>query len=153
MPCFKRDDGSVVEVDFDYALSNQFGSFLELPDGTLARRVYEPEPPKVKEGAASSVEKPIVSDALGFTAHQLQEMEQHRVEQGFSGVEFKRDPHEPTFYQVHIANKAEWARYMKSRGFSDHNSTLGSGAQLSPELLQRAVDKVMEQYGEGAIEL
>jgi hypothetical protein len=148
MPCFRRDDGTTEEVDFTYALENQFGGMIQLPDGTLAKRVYEPEPPKEREGTASTVEKPIVSDALGFTAHQIDEMEQHRVEHGFTGVEFKRDPHEPTFYQVHISNKSEWQRYMKSRGFADHNSTLGSGAQLSPELFQKSVDKVMEKYGE-----
>lgn len=90
--------------------------------------------------------KPIVSDALGFGAHQLAEMEADRKMNGFSSVEFKPDPHVPEFIQVHCESRRDFDRYTKHRGYVQ-KSGMG-GVRLTQAQLDRAaamVSRVIEE--------
>ena len=88
---------------------------------------------RVERGSA-----PIVSDTLGFPQHQLEDFESDRKSHGFGGVEFKRDPTEPTFFQVHCDSPQTWHRYMRHRGFDDRNSSNGSRAMMPPGFIEAA---------------
>ena len=147
--------GEVLLVDFETMMNAKDG-FLVLPDGRTAKRVSRPS--SMQKTAASSdnhsispkVGPKIVSDALGFTDNQLTEMEHDRVSHGFSGVEFRPDPTEPRFYQVHCSSERAKAEYMKHRGFGDFNSSNGSGAMIDPGQLESAKRMVLERFGESA---
>lgn len=125
---FKTDDGEIHLVSFDEMMNAKDG-IIELPDGTLARRVHDNEPPKQSKRIEERPE--IVSDALGFPQQQLADMQQHLRTSGCRGIEFQRDPTVPEFIQVKAGSHREFQRYMKSRGFFDKNSRNGSGAMLT----------------------
>jgi hypothetical protein len=136
MPKFRKDDGEIIEVDFLYAIHHQTGSLLELPDGTTVRRVYEVDPPIGKPPDPAS--RPVVSDTLGFTEHQLPQMQEHLARSGIRGVEFTRDPMFDKFIQVRCdSERVKW-QYANARGMYDQNSRNGSGAMLSEKMLEEA---------------
>jgi len=151
---FRREDtGAVVTVDFATMMAQRDG-FVTLPDGVSARRCIalelaremqdHPLPDAAPSGKASTVERPIVSDSLGFTAHQLADFQADKELHKFTGVEFKPDPHEPTFYQVHFKGRDEWRRYCQHRGMTDGNGSLGSAALLTPGQFERARQRALE---------
>ncbi len=135
----REDDGQVVEVDFATMMGQDAAGYITLPDGTPARRCLHLEterdgrPPR-KE--SPYLEKPIVSDALGFCEEQLADFEEDRRANGFRGVEFVRDPLVPQFFQVKCKSRAEHDRYVKHRGMV--NRSYNGGVQLSQEDLDRA---------------
>jgi hypothetical protein len=133
----REDTGEVIEVPFAVMIDQKDG-YITLEDGVLARRCLHLErdgqPEKTKVDATT--DRPIVSDALGFTEHQFEEFEQDRVKNGFSGVEFIRDPRVPEFFQVKCASRAEHERYVKHRGYV--NKTGIGGVRLTQEDLDRA---------------
>lgn len=135
---FSTDSGELVEVDFETMMGQQNG-FITLPDGTKAKRVNTPIG-KPKRELPQSV--PVVSDNLGFCDYQLPQFEEHLKRTGIKGVEFKRDPGFPGFIQVHADSEARKMEYARSRGLDDMNSKNGSGAALSPELLERTIELV-----------
>lgn len=150
---FRVDDGQpgageIVEVDFETMMNAEFG-FLTLPDGRSARRINRPSEKKSTK-KEKGVGPPIVSDAMGFTDNQLAQMETDRKANGFHGVEFRPDPMEPRFMQVHCSSERVKAAYMKHRGFTDQNSRNGSGAMLSPGLFEAARRRVIEEYGDAS---
>lgn len=130
-----EDTGEVVEVDFATMMQQDTAGFLQIK-GRVAKRINRPSvKASVKE--PSAVDQPMVSDALGFTVHQLEDFETDRMANGFRSVEFKPDPLTPGFLQVHFHNRAERDRYIKHRGMADHNSRNGSRAMLSKSLLAK----------------
>jgi hypothetical protein len=146
----REDNGCLVEVDFATMMEQKCG-FITLPDGVEARRCVHLEierDGRQKAAPVREIEKPIVSDALGFPQHQLAEFEQDRAKHGFGGVEFTPDPRVPEFYQVRISGKREYQRYLKHRQMHDRNSRNGGGQALSPELLERAAAIVKREKGE-----
>lgn len=141
---FRREDnGEVVEVDFAYMMEHQdVGGFITLPDGTQAKRINRPtEKPETK---ADGADRPVVSDALGFCEYQLGDFETDRKMNGIKGIEFRRDPSFPQFFQAVGSQKAMEA-YSKHRGFEDKNPT--SGAALSPQMLEKAKEMVLRTGG------
>ena len=141
---FRRDDGVIIWVDFELMMS-KVGGKITLPDGMTATEVRKPAKVSAKVGTAQETLKPIVSDSLGFTAHQLAEFEADRVANGFTGVEFKPDPRVPEFYQAHFSGRDEWRRYAEHRGLFEKNGGLGSAAALSPEILRRAMERARDE--------
>lgn len=146
-PFRREDNGATLYVTFQEMMTKDAAGFITLQDGVVAREIREEAQAVQREGAASSVGKPIISDALGFTEHQFPEMEAARQAAKFSGVEFVRDPHVPTFFQVKCAGPDEHRRYMEFRGMYDKNSRNGGGAGLSQEQMDKAAAIVIERYG------
>lgn len=148
---FRREDnGKVVLVDFETMMGAENG-FLRLEDGVMARRVSEGScriSSSASEKRKSANPPKVISDALGFTHHQLTEMREHLARAPVPGIEFHPDPHVPQFYQVHCSSEKAKREYMAKRGFNDRNSRNGGGAEISPELLAGAVDMVMREWGE-----
>lgn len=123
----REDDGAVIEVDFETMMAMDAAGYITLKDGAQAKRDHTGEPRRfsdtVSDGRESGTKPIPPSDAMGFTAHQLAEFEADRKMNGFGGVEFVPDPHEPTFYQVKCSDRRTWERYVRHRGFVDKNST------------------------------
>lgn len=142
---FRRlDNDELVEVDFATMMTQQHG-FITLPDGVEARRVY-PEAEPERAGAASTVEKPIVSDALGFPIQCLEEYETDRKAHGLK-AEYVQDPSCEWFVQVKFDNERDKQRYMKHHGYHDYNSKNGSRAMLTQHDLDNARRLIEERYG------
>ena len=147
---YRRDDnGEVVDVGFAQMLDQKDG-FIILPDGSSARRCVHLEIERDRKFAVpvdserrDKVSSAIVSDALGFTAAQYADFEADRVKNKFSGVEFKKDPTCPWFYQAHFSSWAARDAYMKHRQLRDNNSKNGSGATLTREQLEAAAEMLM----------
>lgn len=132
---FRREDnGEVVSVDFMTMMEASNG-MLEVEPGIFAKRINRPSSRKT---AGERGRTEIVSDALGFTEKQFDEMEAHRQRHGFTDIEFRRDPDVPQFFQVCCGSEKAKRRYMKSREFSDRNSRNGGGQPLSPKDLEDA---------------
>lgn len=143
---FRREDnGQLIEVNFETMMQKVAG-VITLPDGATAREVRTGWRKAAKAIDIHKPEKTIVSDALGFGQHQLDAFEEDRKRNGFTGVEFRRDPQVPEFFQVHISGRKEHARYVRHRGFTDKNGGNGSGAMLSEDQMQRARAAALEQY-------
>jgi len=121
----REDNGEVVEVGFEKMMEQDAAGFIKLDDGVSARRVQD-LPKKDKKRRKKAVPEIPVSDALGFTSHQLAEFEYDRKRNGFSGVEFTPDPSCPEFYQVRFSSLKERDRYIRHRGMVDRNKTKGS---------------------------
>jgi hypothetical protein len=105
------------------------------------KRVFRYENGKIVEVTPSGtheLNKPIVSDSMGFIEEQFEDFEKDRVAHGFVGVEFKRDPDVPQFYQVHISSEAEKARYLKHRGMTDRNGLNGGRGAVGEEAMRKA---------------
>ena len=135
---FKREDtGEVIEVSWAVMMEQVCG-FITLPDGTQARRCYylEGYSAPSKERVKKPRTKKIVSDAVGFPQNQLDAFETDRVANGFSGVEFRRDPLTPEFYQAHFSSRQEFDKYIRHRGMSNHSSI--GGVRLSQRDLDAA---------------
>ncbi len=88
--------------------------------------------------------RPIVSDALGFGKHQLQDFERDRKENGFVGVSFREDKDVPGFYQVECSSRGVWDRYVRHRGNVDKNRT--SGAAVSSQGILNAQEKMLADF-------
>lgn len=113
------------------------------------RFVYDKELGKVVEVGlepTNALNKPIISDALGFTEHQFQDFETDRVKNGHTGVEFIRDKDVPQFFQVKCSSPEAWSRYLKHRGMADRNSKNGSGARITQAELDKAEQQMLERY-------
>lgn len=147
-PFRREDNGEIVQLPFDKMMEMDACGCVTLPDGVMARRARGLEQPTAAQATGSNeLNKPIISDALGFTETQLQEFEVDRVSHGFSGVEFVRDPRVPQFFQVKIKSQKEWARYVKHRGMFDQNSRNGGSVCLTPQQLQDAKERILARYG------
>lgn len=158
---FRREDNDeIIEVDFQTAMSADAAGFITLPDGVVARRARSMEP-RMESASSGTPElaKPMVSDALGFTAEQFHEFEEDRRRHGFTAIEFVRDPHCETFMQVKCSSPAEYQRYREHRNdmsksarnkyrgeFNDRNSRNGGGQPLSKRDLEAAAARVRELY-------
>jgi hypothetical protein len=140
MYTFRKDSGEIVEVDFDTMMTQQQQGMIQLADGSWAKRVQEEMPES--QPAAELASHPILSDTLGFPDHQFGQMRQHLEQSGVRGIEFVRDKHYGKFIQVKCDSEQAKLAYAKSRQFADRNSTNGSGAMLSPELLEKTKELV-----------
>jgi len=146
---FQRDDNGELYYsdDFDLAMA---GAFVTLPDGTKAKRRVDLEvQQKPKEGHASTVDRPILSDNLGCTAKQVDEFRFRAKEGGFTDVEFVPDKNfkDNYFYQAKFTCRKQWEAYKGFRGKVDKNGRLGSGATLSEGALETAKEMVEGVYG------
>jgi hypothetical protein len=149
---FRREDtGEVIELDFVTMMTMDSMGCVTLDDGVVARRARDLDPQLQRAEIVRELEKPVVSDSLGFTEKQLADFEADRKRHGFTGVEFKRDPDVPQFFQVHCSGKAEWDRYVKHRGMNDCNSMNGGRQALSERDLRAAEQKVRERYGDPTV--
>lgn len=141
----REDDGDLVEVPFEIMIQQDSGGYITLTDGIQAKRCVHLEmtrdnsPAKRCTSTDGEFLKPIVSDALGCTAHGLAELEADRKAHGFSGVEFVQDPREPGFFQAKFQSRSEWTRYMKHRGMYDRSSK-GAVNFLSEEDFAKAAE-------------
>lgn len=138
----REDNGQIVEVDFETAMSQQAG-FITLPDGVAARRVHFEEHQQ-PSGERKKLQSEIISDTLGVTDVKLDEYRQNAEQYGYR-VEWTQDPHEPTYYQARFPSWKERDRYMRFRGLCDKNSRNGGGAALSADCLERAKQRLLEQ--------
>lgn len=141
------ETGEVIDVDFEQSIQMDVLGCIEV-DGqayrrcdSLSQNVGKVE--KIDRDSVSGLPKRIPpSDSLGFTKHQLDAFEADRVKHGFSGIEFKKDPREPTFYQVHFASEKERQKYIKHRQFTDMNRH--KGVSISPAQLKAAEERARE---------
>lgn len=142
---FRRlDDEETICVSFETMMTQDAAGFIEV-DGVAYKRVHA-RPPSLPTAAPLDLNKPIISDALGFPEAQLADFEADRVANGFSGIEFIRDPGVPQFFQVKITSMYEWAKYIKHRGLRDKNSRNGGGACPSVEEFKRLQEEMLEKY-------
>lgn len=143
---FRREDtGEVVEVDFATMMAQSAG-WITLPDGVQARRVYDgPHIERKYTPTEAGPEKRTVSDALGFPDYQIADFEEHRKREGHA-VEFRRDPSFDGFMQV-VGSARDMERYAESRKMENVGGH-GSGAALSPALMQRTADRFLEKFSE-----
>jgi hypothetical protein len=141
---FRREDnGELIELDFATVMAKQKDGFVELDDGVLARRCIHLEQQAERAAKRAELDKPLLSDSLGFTSHQLAEMEADRVKHGHVGVEFIEDSGVEGYYQVKCSSPAAWRDYVAHRGFVDKNGSNGGGASLSPALLERTIKRIL----------
>lgn len=136
---FRDDDGNIHNLDFEQMMESKDG-FYEMEDGTVLRRVHGNT---VRHSSSPKERTEIVSDALGFSHLQLNEMRAHLKQSGCRGVEFIKDKTESTFMQVKCDSPRVLQKYMESRGFHDHNSKNGSGAMLSETDIANAKELVL----------
>lgn len=146
---YREDTGETVTVPYGDALDMDITGRLER-DGVVLRKVQRGQAEAVAVAADRTARngRPIVSDNLGFGAHQFAEFEHDRKSHGFTGVEFVRDKDVPDFYQVHVSSRGEWDRYVAHRGLVDRNRS--SGTVISAEGLREAEQRVRRQYGAAA---
>jgi hypothetical protein len=139
----REDDGRIVECDFATMMAGRNG-FITLPDGVEARRCWNMDAPKEWKAPATGQKMGpqcrFVSDSLGFPITQLADFEADRKASGIRGIEFKVDPTEPGFIQVHARSRSERDRYARHRGMVDQ-SKRGS-VFLTQEQLDRAAELV-----------
>lgn len=139
---YEREDGTIADVPFGEAYAyGAIRDVIRLTDGSIGRRVKAPKAEVVQE-----LEKPIISDALGFIAEQLPDFELDRSKNGFSDVSFVPDPKVPGFMQVRCGSVKSWRRYMKHRGYADRNSSNGGGATVTAKQLADLRAKMLEKY-------
>lgn len=141
------NDEVTIYVDFETMMQQDAGGYITIKLGEHTydfRRVRDPEK-KIK--ADLELNKPLVSENLGFGFYQLDEHEAFRQRHGFMGVEFKPDPRLPQYYNVHFSGPAERERYIRARGMADGNSRNGSGAGITPDELAEAQRRAIEKYG------
>lgn len=146
---FRREDnGEVVEVPWDVMMGQDRGGFITLPDGVQARRCLHLEKPAPRKSGPTSYSgtKTIVSDALGFPEQQLGQFEEDRLKNHFTGIEFKRDPEVPQFFQVHCQSRAEFNSYVKHRGCVNKSGVGGvrlsqSDLESAARLVERSVEE------------
>jgi hypothetical protein len=140
---FRREDtGEVIEVDFETMMQQDMAGFIHLElDGqqVTARRVrvIDDKGREVRTPPLA-IACPVVSDALGCIDSQVDELREQAKLHGFTGVEWKSDPHEPGFYQAHFSSVAERDRYASKMLMRDQGKRNGSAAMLSRHDLERA---------------
>lgn len=100
------------------------------------------------ETKSGSQQMEIVSDELGFGEYQLNDFEKDRTANGFSGIEFTRDPMVPQFIQVRCKSRSEFEKYAAHRGLPNRTSTLGAGAMITASDLEKAAARAKEMYPE-----
>jgi len=138
--------GDVKWMDFATMMKADCMGIIQL-EGQPHRRARDLEQPQQKRTAGPCRERvEIVSDAAGFIASQLPEMEAHRKAHGHRGVEFTPDPSVDGFMQVRASSPRAFNRYIRDRGMADHNSKNGSGAMLTPGDLDRAKQLAKRVY-------
>jgi hypothetical protein len=135
---FKTDTGEVVHVSWEEMMDKDVQGCITLKDGRRAIEIRGPLKASKKEVEASWKSREIVSDSLGFPQHQFEEFEADRKLSGFSGIEYRRDPDVPEFYQVHAKSGSEWEKYLRHRGFVDRNKS-DRGVKLAPGELEKAI--------------
>ena len=146
----REDNGKIIEVDWATMMGQDVAGFITIKIKGVevtAKRVHEHDDLRL---ATIDIKTPVhrthVSETMGFSRHQLPEMESHRLKNNFSGVEFKPDPDVPGFMNVHIDGPAELERYRKSRNFFDMNSTNGGGMPMPPGHMEDAREKILQKY-------
>lgn len=137
----REDNGELVNVTFDQIMSQQAG-FITLEDGTLARCVTVTDEWQ-RATKHKKVRVEIVSDTLGVTANRVDEYRENAKQFGYK-VEFVPEPGCEHFCQAKFPSWHEKDRYMAFRGLCDKNSKTGSGAPLSPLLLERASQRLLD---------
>lgn len=147
---FRREDnGELIDVDFQTMMEMDACGSITLPSGVQARRCRHLEQPPVvhaeKNDKIVELEKPVLSDTLGFIPQQFEEFEQDRVKNGFTAIEFRQEPGVP-FFQVYCSSKAEYQRYMRHRGYSDMGERNGVGQVLTQHDLDSAQERILEKY-------
>lgn len=140
-----EETGEVIGVDYGQVLQQDIAGFIKLTEKTtgkpvMARRVHDDH--RMKMGGTRGPEKSpfraIVSDTLGFGAHQLAEKEADRKLHGHSGVEFVEDKTAPGFMQVKCDSPYSWSKYVKHRGMTDLNGINGGRNAITAEDIKKA---------------
>jgi hypothetical protein len=111
----------------------------DIERGSAGNCVNDP-PPRAPERVQ------IVSDAMGFPAHQLSEFESDRQANKIRGIEFERDPDVPSFIRVRCDSREAFNRYAKHRGLIDKSHKNGSSASMTKYDFELARKRVMDQY-------
>lgn len=147
---FRREDtGKIISVNFETMMTQDAAGYISLTRSgkeIIAKRVNRSTEKKQPEKVESSGVFHQVSDALGFTEHEFTKFEEDRKKNGFSGVEFTRDPDVPSFFQARFSSRKEWDRYVKHRGSIDMNGINGGSAALSEKDFEDAKRKALEKY-------
>ena len=94
------------------------------------------KPYRIREDTA------IVSDNNGFPEQCLADRQTALAASGVQGIEFKRDPKVPEFYQCHASSWGAMDRYSKSRGLVNRTGSLGGGAMLNQDAFDKAKELV-----------
>lgn len=139
-PFIRDDNGQTVMVPYSEAIMMDVTGCITLGDGCRARRAPKVVERKHRDVKESRNGRPIVSENLGFTAHQLEERVADRNRHGFKGVEFVRDKDVPTSFNVHFSSRAAYDDYLSHRQLVNRGRT--SGRTLTPEALQQAEELV-----------
>lgn len=101
---------------------------------------------EVGKEATRELDKPIISDALGFSEQQFQDFETDRVKNGHTGIEFVRDKDVPQFFQVKCSSREAWSAYVKHRGMFDKNSRNGGAFTISDKDFERLKQDMLKRY-------
>jgi hypothetical protein len=84
------------------------------------------------------VPPPAVSDTMGFPEQCLADRRAQLEQLQCPGIEFKRDPKVPEFYQVHGSSRKALEDYARRRNLVNRTGSLGGGVILSQDDLDRA---------------
>lgn len=145
-------------VDFDLEITLQaVGDYLD-HDGQKYKRVRDlsslPARNKPKgKGTANTPTKAIVSDAMGCPEHQVKKMQLEAYTNGFTDVEWKKDPDykENLFYQAHFKDRRAHQDYIQFRKLVDRNGLLGgSGGGIDAKQLEQASESLQQRFREAA---
>lgn len=101
---------------------------------------------EVGQEPCRELDKPIVSDALGFSEQQFNDFEADRVKNGHVGIEFVRDKDVPQFFQVKCSSREAWAKYVKHRGMYDRNSRNGGSFTIDDKEFDRLKQEMLKKY-------
>ena len=141
---FRRSDNDqIIWVDWSTMIDQQNG-FITI-DGVEARRCTHLEKStcrKLKIDPNNITSPPAISDSLGFPEQCLAGRQRQLQELGCRGIEFKRDPKCPEFFQVHGSSRSALDSYTKKRGFVNRTGSLGGGVILSQDDINRAAEIV-----------
>lgn len=140
---FRRCDNSkIVWVDWPTMMNQDAAGYITLADGSEARRcVHLERHPRHRAGSTPrAVPPPAISDSLGFPEQCLADRQAQLDKSGCLGIEFKRDPQVPEFYQVHASSRKAMDKYTRMRNLVNRTGSLGGGVMLTQQELDRAAE-------------
>lgn len=132
--------GEVCYLDFEKMMQADCMGVIH-EGGKVLKRARDLEYRPQRKSDQRRERKEVISDALGFPGHQLNEMEADRKQNKFSNVEFREDPTCPEFFQVKCSSPSAFQKYMKHRGFFDKGSVNGGAVFVDIDAARRLVSR------------
>lgn len=144
---FRSESGNVKWVAFEQMMEADAMGCLTIGNTEYRRaRDLESHSGSIKTSVAERRRTEIVSDAAGFIAEQLPDMEAHRKAHQHHGIEFVPDPTVPGFMRVKASGPRAMSRYIASRGMINKSSKNGSAAMVTAADITNAINLTRRVY-------